>query len=284
MQNRACFWLVAVAAIALGDAARAAEELPVPAAQPATAPIQATARVGAADHDTSRALLAEKIKALEALQAEVDALRKKVGDETQFVIHFKLVEIQRAKLRELGFDFILAKTQVVDAAGFSGMIRALVNERAARVICEPTVTTTNGRPAMCHVGSEVFVSGREDAGAPVKIVMQVDLVARSLGAGLALLDTRFRHAAQIESTQSPALGDASVLALRVCQVDTCLKVQLGKMYVLSVDAQREYAGQQGKSEACQSRGNDIETILLITVNGIDEPPANNNAPPQTTLP
>jgi pilus assembly protein CpaC len=123
-----------------------------------------------------------------------------VAGPTQVQLHVKVMEVQRSKLRELGFNFLLTgphyyvqnaigglaplttltSTGFIPVGGhptpailpsalpnseiqfavagsnanFQGFLHALQSESLAKVLAEPILVTTSGRPATVHSGGE----------------------------------------------------------------------------------------------------------------------------------
>lgn len=123
-----------------------------------------------------------------------------VAGPTQVQLHVKVMEVQRAKLRELGFNFLMTGQQYYVQNGigaiapldalhptgilpfggpprpsvlpaalpnseiqfaitgnnniFQGFLHALLQESLAKILAEPILVTTSGRPATVHSGGE----------------------------------------------------------------------------------------------------------------------------------
>ncbi|MBI3837350.1 MAG: pilus assembly protein N-terminal domain-containing protein [Planctomycetia bacterium] len=117
-----------------------------------------------------------------------------VGGSQQVVLHVKVMEVSRTKLRNLGFDFmnfsgadfvgttpggLITKASattslfrgggdfttagretfqlglVNNPSGFVGMLEALKQENVLKVLAEPNIVTVSGRPAYFQVGGQV---------------------------------------------------------------------------------------------------------------------------------
>lgn len=119
-----------------------------------------------------------------------------VAGPSQVQLHVKVIEVQRSKLRELGFNFLMTGQQyyVANSIGslapvagatlpfggppavniaqtalansemqfaitgnnniFQGFLHALQSESLAKILAEPILVTTSGRPATVHSGGE----------------------------------------------------------------------------------------------------------------------------------
>ncbi|MDP7017827.1 MAG: pilus assembly protein N-terminal domain-containing protein, partial [Pirellulaceae bacterium] len=115
-----------------------------------------------------------------------------VGGAQQVLLHVRVMEVSRTKLRKVGFDWAFFNGNdgivqnaagligdfainpagaasfaqstmgqnvsfgVVDGAGgFFGFLEALRQDNLAKVLAEPTLTTVSGRPASFNVGGEI---------------------------------------------------------------------------------------------------------------------------------
>lgn len=96
----------------------------------------------------------------------------KVVGVQQVLLHTKLMEVSRTKLRELGIDWAFNgntlsissapggiaasgfQSQIV-AGDFSALLAALRRDSLIKLLAEPTVVATHGRPARFSVGGEV---------------------------------------------------------------------------------------------------------------------------------
>jgi pilus assembly protein CpaC len=147
-----------------------------------------------------------------------------VGGVQQVVLHVKVMEVSRTKLRTLGFDWanisgggtvaqgvsglLNATTGVASPSGgttlrfglvdgsnnFQGFLEALERNDLAQLLSEPTLTTVSGRPASFQVGGEFPVPVQQSLGVTTieykKYGTQIDFVPIVLGNGNVRLDVR----------------------------------------------------------------------------------------------
>ncbi len=148
-----------------------------------------------------QALFDEKSAELKKLQADVDALRKVLGDERQVQIDFKILAVSRTELRTLGFDW----TNVIDISGknrderrrvqlkadrncgaplvidagspFFRVLELLGSRHAVKVIAEPSVATVSGREAWFQVGEDpsLHPAARDDS-KPVSLFTRAEVL------------------------------------------------------------------------------------------------------------
>jgi len=138
------------------------------------------------------ALLAEKTAQIKALQIQIDRLRREAempGSSSQVLAHFKAIEIDRSKLRDLGFsvsdigEVLNVKSAHEDSAtknkggaratdampgglkfdivdrdsGIMAVLGALQKNQISKVLAEPTIAAVDMRPAYFHCGGKISV-------------------------------------------------------------------------------------------------------------------------------
>ncbi len=190
-----------------------------------------------------------------------------VGGVQQVLLHIKVMEVSRTKLRTLGFDwakitgddFVISGasdliaatvgTTVTSGGGtnftfgivsgndaFFGVLEALRRNNVAKVLAEPTLVTVSGRPAYFQVGGEFPVLVPQSLGT-VSIEYkpygtQVDFVPIVLANGNIRLEVRPR-VTEIDETRSVILGSISVPALRTRMVDTGVEMRAGQVLAIA---------------------------------------------------
>lgn len=152
-----------------------------------------------------------------------------VGGVQKVLLHVKVMEVSRTKLRTMGVDWTLATGDdflingaagIVGPAGagnalntlqsvgtnnvrfgiangntqFIGFLEMLQQNNLAKLLAEPTLTTMSGRPASFNVGGEIPVPLLSSTGAPSILFRefgtQIDFVPIVLGNGLIRLEVR----------------------------------------------------------------------------------------------
>lgn len=195
----------------------------------------------------------------------------KVGGVHQVLLHVKVMEVSRTKLRALGFDFtqltaagsgIVASTvsglvtgvpgfvagrgagetfsfQIVDGGGaFMGVLEALRENHLMKVLAEPTLVTVSGRPAFFQVGGEFPILVPQSLGTVSieykKFGTQVDFVPIVLGNGKIRLEVRPR-VSEVDNTRSVTVpgGTDPVPGLRVREVDTGVELMAGQTLAIA---------------------------------------------------
>jgi len=191
-----------------------------------------------------------------------------VGGVQQILLHVKVMEVSRTKLRQMGFDFSNLNGNNFVVSSVSGLISAAANGASAtgsgtdtvrfgvvdgtnsffgfmdamrrydllKVLAEPTLTTISGRPAFFNVGGEFPVLIPQSLGTVSieykKYGTQVDFVPIVLGNGNVRLEVRPR-VSEVDPTRSVKVNGYDVPALRVREVDTGCEMKPGQTFALA---------------------------------------------------
>ncbi len=193
-----------------------------------------------------------------------------VGGVQQVLLHVKVMEVSRTKLRRLGFDWAkvtggnvvvsgvsgLISTvtagatpsaaagadstfafQVVEgSSAFFGVLEALRQDNLMKILAEPTLVTVSGRPAFFNVGGEFPILVPESLGTVSieykKFGTQVDFVPIVLGNGKIRLEVRPR-VSEIDPTRSVEVQSFTVPGLRVREVDTGVEMSAGQTLAIA---------------------------------------------------
>ena len=190
-----------------------------------------------------------------------------VGGVQQVMLHVKVMEVSRTKLRRLGFDFskvtgnnivassisgVLAagggaagigtgketfRFDVVDGgAAFFGLLEALREDGLMKILAEPTLTTVSGRPAFFQVGGEVPTLVPQSLGTVSveykKWGTQVDFVPIVLGDGAIRLEVRPR-VSDIDNARSVEYAGYTIYAFKTREVDTGVEMKAGQTLAIA---------------------------------------------------
>lgn len=195
-----------------------------------------------------------------------------VGGVQQILLKVKVMEVSRTKLRNLGVDFATAGSgndfftsgvsqllSAVEVSGgvvehtrsanstiatfisdsdeaFLGVIRALQENKLAKVLADPTITAVSGRPAHFNVGGEVPIpipQGLNQVAIEYKkFGTQVDFVPIVLGNGNIRLEIRPR-VSELDESRGELVGGFNVPALTTREVDTAVELKAGQTLALA---------------------------------------------------
>lgn len=199
-----------------------------------------------------------------------------VGGVHKILLHVKVMEISRTKLRTLGFDWaqlssgggfvtqnvsgILQAPGTLTGQGatvrfgilgsggeFYGFIEALRQNELARLLAEPTLVTLDGRPANFNVGGQVPIPMQQALGVTTvtyrQFGTQIDFVPIVLGNGLIRLEVR-PDITEID----PSLRDSvtGVPGFRQRTADTAVEMRAGQtLAIAGLVFTREEASNRG---------------------------------------
>jgi pilus assembly protein CpaC len=191
-----------------------------------------------------------------------------VGGVQTVLLHVKVMEVSRTRLRTLGIDwnyvtgtdFVVSSvsgliTSGASTAGFAGgasdtfrfgitdgtqlftsLIEALRKDNLVKVLAEPTLVTMSGRPASFLVGGEFPIlvpSGIATATVEYKeFGTRVDFVPIVLGNGAIRLEVR-PTVSEIDESRNVSVGTFTVPGLRTRTVDTGVEMQAGQTLALA---------------------------------------------------
>jgi len=196
-----------------------------------------------------------------------------VGGVQQVLLHVKVMEVSRTKLRQLGFDWAqvinghmivssasgllaglegvgggMAPTavttgqptfmfRVVDGnSAFFGVLEALRHDNLMKILAEPTLVTVSGRPAFFNVGGEFPILVPESLGT-------VSIEYKKFGTQvdfvpIVLGGGRIRlevkpRVSEIDNTRSVSVQSINVPGLRVREVDTGVELMAGQTLAIA---------------------------------------------------
>jgi pilus assembly protein CpaC len=197
----------------------------------------------------------------------------------QVLLHCKVAEVDRNKLRNLGFDFanladsgsfvVSSISGLISAASvrtgavpagagdtvrfgvvdgnnaFFGFLEALRQEEVLKILSDPTVTTISGRAASFIVGGEFPILVPQSLGTVSieykEFGTQLDFIPIVMGNGNVRLEVRPRIS-EIDETRSITINGTTVPGLRVRQVDTGVEMKPGQTLALAGLVQTRLAG------------------------------------------
>lgn len=192
-----------------------------------------------------------------------------VAGAQQVLLHVKVMEVSRTKMRQLGFDFsktfnagnsmlysgaagllsypgsppvLTAAGQnvfasVLDSTGtLTAVLEAMRQDNLAKLLAEPTLVTVSGRPAQFLSGGQVPVLVPESLGT-VSIDYkdygtQIDFVPVVLGNGRIHLDVR-PQVSELDPTHSVTIGSTTVPGMLMRKVETGVEMNAGQTLAIA---------------------------------------------------
>ena len=190
-----------------------------------------------------------------------------VSGVQQVLLHVKVMEVSRTKLRNLGFDFAkitgnnlvvsgisgllgVVGTGVADtsqsetfafsvvegSSSFFGVLEALRQDNLMKVLAEPNLVTVSGRPARFLSGGEFPILVPQSLGTTSieykSFGTELDFVPIVLGNGRIRLEVRPR-VSEIDNTRSVSVGAVTVPGLRTREVETGVEMQAGQTLAIA---------------------------------------------------
>lgn len=245
-----------------------------------------------------------------------------VGGVHQVLLHVRAMEVSRTKLRSLGFDWTVMsngdmlvqgvsgliggvtkaaadtapgvsanagatmKFDLIDgSSAFFGVLEALRQDNLAKVLAEPTLVTSSGRPAFFHVGGEVPYLVPQGLGTTAieykEYGTRVDFVPIVLGNGKIRLEVRPR-VSDIDTARSILSDGQIIYAFTKHEVDTGVQMQAGQTLAIAglvqnrVESTRRgipwvsdlpYVGTAFRR--VEERNNEVELLIFVTPELVD---------------
>jgi len=190
-----------------------------------------------------------------------------VGGVQQIMLHVKVMEVSRTKLRKMGFDWALfsgndgiiqsasglilgggvggvvssggetlAATLVNDSTSFFGFLEVLRQYNMVKILAEPTLVTISGRPASFSSGGEFPILVPQSLGTVSveyrEFGTRIDFVPIVLGNGRIRLEVR-PTISEIDPTRSVTINSTTVPGLRTRWVDTAVEMNAGQTLALA---------------------------------------------------
>jgi pilus assembly protein CpaC len=191
-----------------------------------------------------------------------------VGGVQTILLHVKLMEVSRTKLRRLGFDWAnfngddsiiqsasglitsgSVSAQTVTSAGetvafgiineansFFGFLDALKQNNLVKVLAEPTLVAQSGRAASFSSGGEFPILVPQSLGTISiqyrQFGTRVDFVPIVLGNGRVRLEVR-PQVSEIDPSRSVTINSTTVPGLRTRWVDTAVEMNAGQTLALA---------------------------------------------------
>jgi pilus assembly protein CpaC len=177
----------------------------------------------------------------------------KVVGVQQVLLHTKLMEVSRTKLRELGIDWAFNgntlsitsapgaiaangfQSQIV-AGDFNALLAALRRDSLIKLLAEPTVVATHGRPARFSVGGEVPFIIPTGLGAfqieYKEFGTSVDFLPFVVGPGRIRLEVR-PEVSEPDAARGIVTDGITLPAFTTRYVETAVEMQSGQTFAIA---------------------------------------------------
>ena len=168
---------------------------------------------------------------------------------SQIIIHTKLVEVSRGKLRDLGVDWSDAingsQIQGVEAhfglfshhpTATGELLNALCQNGLARVLAEPTLVTLDGRPASFATEGKTPKTRKSqtESEKPQTTGTRLDVVPRTVSKNTVCIDLRLEWSGLDAKTKKATKDDPRRIRRHV--VDTAIEAEFGHSVVVGSSA------------------------------------------------
>lgn len=220
----------------------------------------------------------------------------------QVLLHTRIMEVSRTKLRELGIDWSWADstrsftstpvgitsgnaTNIFQGEEFTAFIIALREQELVKYLAEPTVIATHGRPARFTVGGRVpyiVPSGNNQVTvAYEEYGTSVDFLPFVVGPGRIRLEVR-PEVKEPDDARSIVVGDTNVTAFSQRYVETAVELQAGQTFAIAgllqsrTEATTRSTPLLGELpifgaffRGVRERRNDVELLITVTPELVD---------------
>jgi Flp pilus assembly secretin CpaC len=235
-------------------------------------------------------LLIEKRSALERLQREIWELEQTIGVQPQIVLHWRIMEMNRTRMKESGFNFLLLPANGADVASnkfddfgeilassrYTGFVESLVRKGMGRVLAEPTIVTVNGRPASLRCGGEIPVI--VPAGGDTSSIrwretgLSIEAVPICLGGNRLRLDLA-AEIAEPDSANAVTVAGNVVPGITTRRINTQIEMKFGETKVIGglISSRNTRGAGQGDGAGEGQTGDAQETELVVIVTAESAP-------------
>lgn len=177
----------------------------------------------------------------------------KVVGVQQVLLHTKLMEVSRTKLRDLGVDWSFSgntlaissvpggipspgfQSQII-AGDFNALLAALRRDSLIKLLAEPTVVATHGRPARFSVGGEVPFIVPTGLGAfsveYKEFGTSVDFLPFVVGPGRIRLEVR-PEVSEPDTARGVVANGVNLPAFATRYVETAVEMQSGQTFAIA---------------------------------------------------
>lgn len=226
----------------------------------------------------------------------------KVVGVQQVLLHTKIMEVSRTKLRDLGIDwnfegnalsFVGASgklegtsvTTNLVSSGFTSLLAAMRRDNLVKLLAEPTVVATHGRPARFNVGGKVPYIVYSGFGSVTiqyeEYGTSVDFVPFVLGPGRLRLEVR-PEVSEPDESRAVTVNGSSVTAFTNRYVETAIEMQAGQTFAIAglLQSRTESTVQKvpllgelpymgSFFRRVRDRRNDVELLIMVTPEFVD---------------
>lgn len=228
--------------------------------------------------------LKQKRAALEQLQREVAELEAATGQYQQVLIRCRVIEINRSEIENRGIRFPSFLEAARNSRGGSlpegalskdeeQQLAALLQQGVAKMLAEPSLVTTPGRPAVFRSGAEtpqiIPVGGESHLHAGREFGVTFEAVPETLDSGALRLEVSI-DVSTPDYKNNVTIGDHQVPGVNTTAVNTLVKVQYGEPLVIGgMLCKQTTSPLDGTAEPVTT---ETETLVILTAEPVDAMP------------
>jgi hypothetical protein len=199
-------------------------------------------------------------------------------DPKRVAIHVQMLEFNRTKMGNLGFDFAASDGgslpvahvgmagELVRSGAFAKFVEALKREGIVRVLSSPSVITASGRPASVFVGSEIpqFASGANPSVEFSKIGTEIDVVPFITGEDKVRLEIRGRYRTIDQQATIQAYQAAGTIypTIKTHAIDTATELASGHVLVLGGTTEKHVVSKTQEIPFTSSIADVIQSVVM----------------------
>lgn len=237
-------------------------------------------------------LLKQKSAELDELQREVQRLREVTGTEQQIVVKVQMLEVDLSKLRNRGLDtdwfsdgYVkpIQLQQLLEATGQSAytanestdeaesnenlrFVEWLKQKNIAKVLADPTIVATSGKPASMFVGGQFPLPSNEESATAVafrSFGTELNVMAEAVGDNRVRLHVNANVSA-LDQNHAFEIQGVSIPGLKVRQCDTGCELSFGETVVITGHVEKRVEAIQGQDGEVKEVTIDVGYMVLVT--------------------
>jgi Flp pilus assembly secretin CpaC len=221
--------------------------------------------------------LNQKREQVARLLREIAELEGVTGSNQQIMLRCQVLDVDAETLRQLGLSFVALQKRFTSvdasnvfprgAAQMEGFIEALAREGLVKVLAEPVLITTNGRPANLHSGGEFPVlvpDGPDEMRIEFReFGLRLEAVPTVLTDGRVRLDIA-PELSRRDFENAVTLNGTLVPGLQTRRINTQVEMEFGETVTLLMPAPGEVETVR-QASAEQGADDDAQTVTVICI-------------------
>jgi Flp pilus assembly secretin CpaC len=244
------------------------------------------------EQQRKQALLAEKMRALESLQAEIEELRKPTDNASQVMLSIQVFEVSLTKMRNLGFNFSrvsdatadlnpkfeTAKAattsstfqfQLLDPKTATGLLQSMHKNGLAKVVAEPTMVGLLGEPFSFRSGGSIPVplpqAGGTISDKRLEFGTMVDAIVTKGNQGKLKINVRLELSELDAKLNTATVDGQTIPGIRKWSITTGVEVPPGQSLLINGGPpQWRMVSTENKTGKVLEKLNEFQMIVIVT--------------------